>query len=700
MKNKGFRPPAVPLVTVDPYFSIWSMADKLFYDNTRHWTGAEHGLTGIARIDGEAYRFMGHIGSIKPMEQVSLEVRPLNTTYVFAAGGVELTVIFTTPLLLDDLDILSRPVSYITVEVRSIDGRDHQVQVYIDAAGDIAVNSRDQEVVWGRKSLGEEYESMYIGSKEQDILHISGDDIRIDWGYAHLVSPGGNSRTYIGSFRARQVFASEGVVPGEDNRDMPRQVKNDMPVMAACLEFKCDENRSSRYLILAYDDIYAIEYFCTPLKGYWARNGMSFEDMLKAAVREYDEIMEKCERFDKQLLREAEASGGKKYADIVSLAYRQVIAAHKLVADKQGRPLFFSKECFSNGCIATVDVSYPSSPLFLLYNPELVKGMLRPVFEFARTPAWKFDFAPHDVGRYPHANGQVYGCRKKGASNYYITPLFNKPPEMDIYLLEMQMPVEECGNMLIMTAAACLASNNADIALEYWDLISRWAKYLELNGGDPGNQLCTDDFAGHLAHNTNLVIKAIMGIKSYSLLCNMVGKREEAAAYDRIAREMAVEWERKAFDGDHYKLTFDKPGTWSMKYNLVWDIIFGTGVFSKEVAGTEINYYRKKSNRYGLPLDNRNEYTKSDWLLWCASMADDQELFEELIAPLWDFLNETPCRAPFTDWYETVTGYQVGCRCHKGGKGFRHRSVQGGLFVKLLKDTGILHENAGKYRAY
>src|SRR5690606_18990958 len=131
------------------------------------------------------------------------------------------------------------------------------------------------------------------------------------------------------------------------------------------------------------------------LPGYWRRNGMTTEELLTAAIREYPEIMSRCAAFNASLPAEAEAAGGKRYADIVSLAYRQAVSAHKLIADRDGNVIFLSKENNSNGCIGTVDVSYPSIPLFLLYNVELVKGMMRPVFRYAASGDWPYAFAPH-----------------------------------------------------------------------------------------------------------------------------------------------------------------------------------------------------------------------------------------------------------------------------------------------------------------
>nr|WP_313886551.1 DUF4965 domain-containing protein [Bacillus sp. SD088] len=675
MMGNSMRPPAVPLLNVDPYFNAWSSSDHLYDDHVHHWTYDVHrdsgifGMVGMIRIDGEVWRFMGKVPDaeekVNNLKQLQLTVKPLSTIYTFQGAGIKLQVDFTTPLLLNDLDALSRPASYVTFDVWADDGKEHDVQIYFDVTAEWCVHDKKQQVRWSRSTLEDDIADMCIGTVDQPILERTGDDTRIDWGYFHLLVPqASNAVSVIHASNIRKQWIQTNSLPDEDDRHMPRSVEENTPVMAVVLDFKSvDATKETKFLTLAYDDIDSIEYFHQRLPGYWKGNGQTTDQMLQLSITDYSRLKKACHEFNEIMIQETTDVGGTKYRDITSLVYRQAVAAHKLVLDDQGDLLFLSKENNSNGCIGTVDISYPSIPLFLLYNPELVKGMMRPIFRYSRSDDWPFEFAPHDVGVYPVANGNVYGENK----------------------LENQMPIEECGNMLIMMTAVCLAEGEATFAEENWDLLTQWAKYLEKNGLDPGNQLCTDDFAGHLAHNANLSIKAIIGIGSYGILCELLGKKEEKKKYIALAQQMATKWEEMAIDNDHYKLTFDQADTWSLKYNLVWDMIFSLNLFSKEVREREISYYLSKRNRFGTPLDSRETYTKADWLVWVAALADQKEDASALIEPLWLYLNETEDRVPFSDWFDTKSAKRLN---------FKNRSVVGGLFMLMLKETNWKTANA------
>ena len=651
------RIPAVPLITCDPYFSLWSPADELTGADICHWTGKEKKVLGTVSVDGETYRWMGQ-GSAPALPQTGLELTPTSTTYRFAGAGVELEVRFTTPLLLSDLELVSRPCSYLHLTARALDGRTHELSLNVtfDQSHIQDAPAETPAAVLGGVHALSNANAAWMGKAKQIPLGHSGDGVSIDWGYLYLAAP--------------RDMAQVEFVPGENGA-----------MLMATVPMRVGEEAENAFLVAAYDDVASIMYFGRACKGYWARNGKTILEAVEDAVRQQRLLLSRCEVFDDDLTEKAQALAGEPYALICALAYRQAIAAHKLICDEAGNVIYLSKECYSNGCIGTVDVSYPSIPLFLMYAPELVKGMMRPVFRFARMPVWQYDFAPHDVGRYPYANGQVYGLKefvrvKRLDQGDVFPPYYQYPANADAYRFDRQMPVEECGNMLIMCAAVAQAEGNAEFALDNMDLLEKWVTYLLQYGEDPGNQLCTDDFAGHMAHNVNLSAKAIMGVESYALLLAWAGRAQEAESYHRRAARMAESWLDRAERGGHTALTFDGQEGWSLKYNLIWDLLFESRLFPDTLYRNEVDWYLQQQNAYGTPLDSRKAYTKSDWLLWCSAMTQDREKMSALIRPIVGFLHDSPQRLPFGDWYETETAEK---------HGFTNRTVQGGLFMPLLK---------------
>ncbi len=688
-------PPATPLVACDPYFSIWSPADKLTDDDTVHWTGKPHRLSSMVRIDGKPYRVMGASPGVVPaLAQTSLAVLPTRTIYTFEGAGVALTLTFMTAALPENIDVLSRPVTYLTWEFKAIDRKEHDVSLYFDASGELTVNEPRQQIAWSQEQLND-LDVLKIGSTDQPVLAKRGDDIRIDWGYLYVAAP--VSKAIRGENYPRASlhdhFAKTGLARVALEHPAPPA---NADTIASAFEFQLGSIGAkpvSRWLMLAYDDLYSIQYMKKNLRPYWRRNGWEAADLLKAAARDYASLQERCAAFDKELMADLTRAGGQKYARLCALAYRQCFAAGKFVADDNGQPISFCKENHSNGCIGTSDVFYPMAPQFLLFGPSVAKSFLVPFMNYAASDRWKFPFAPHDLGQYPHANGQRYGGGERTEEN--------------------QMPVEESGNLLILMAAVAQMEGNADFAGLYWPRLEQWAEYLKAKGFDPENQLCTDDFAGHLAHNVNLSVKAICGLGAFARLCDMRGDKTKAQEYSGLAKEFAARWVKEAADSsrvegvppsirgqdarntqgqdalatDHFRLAFDKPGTWSQKYNLVWDHILGLNLFPAEVARKEMDYYRKTQNKYGLPLDNRSLYTKLDWILWTATLTQERADFEALVDPVYLFLNETPDRSPMTDWYFTNDARK---------RGFTARPVVGGVFLQMLYDKAAWKKYAGR----
>ncbi|MFT3902887.1 MAG: DUF4965 domain-containing protein [Niabella sp.] len=792
------KAPSYPLITHTPYFSIWSSSDKLNESVTKHWTGTEHSLVGIVKVDNQFYRFLGKesetfvavaptsdeqaysvqyteqqpadgwneanfndrdwktgeapfsddksiaktfwgtdnlwarrtfnvgrigtdelylkinhddnidiylngkliyqkIGWVNRMTYLKLDrelranlktgknvlavhlrntaggrhldlgiskkvppprsqkillaaqkdvnITALQTVYSFTAGGIDLKVNFTSPLLLKEVDLMARPVSYITYSVKSNDGKQHDVKVYLGASSNIAVNEPSQEVMVKPANSGA-LKLLQTGTTSQPVLAKRGDDLRIDWGYFYVGAAKEASSQFVTSNQ------QQGILSFINNRASAQSttVRGKNFVLNTVLNLgKVNTTGTEKFMLLGYDEGYAIQYFHTNLRPWWNKDGnKSFVTVMNEAAVSYKAVMQKVSDFDKVIYADANKAGGEEYAKLCELAYRHSIAAHALVESPQKELLFLSKENFSNGSINTVDLTYPSAPLYLMYNTELQKGMMNGIFYYSESGKWTKPFAAHDLGTYPLANGQTYG---------------------------EDMPVEEAGNMLILMAAIAKVDGNAAYAKKHWKTLSIWAEYLSKEGFDPANQLCTDDFAGHMARNVNLSAKAIMALRSYALLAEMLGEKETAKKYTDLTKSMVPKWMKLADDGDHYTLAFEKKGTWSQKYNLVWDKVLNFNLFPQSLYDKEIKYYLSKQQTYGLPLDSRRTYTKSDWIIWTATIARDRGDFEKFIGPLYKYVTETPTRVPMSDWYETTDGKQVG---------FQARSVVGGYFMKAL----------------
>ncbi|MEP6615949.1 MAG: DUF4965 domain-containing protein [Ginsengibacter sp.] len=787
--------PAYPLITHDPYFSIWSFGDTLNTTTTRHWTGTDQSLIGIATVDGKAWRFLGHnekvfrtilataetnpykvkyttskpgsgwtnknfddskwqtgiapFGNFKESKtwwdtggiwarrtfdpgetglsrlflrlrhdddvevyingklvyscsncsldkyvnysiadsiqrnikpgnnilalhcinphgwswldaglveeikekpdhiflatQKSVTVKATQTVYQFKCGAVDMELSFTSPLLMSDLHLLSRPISYIDFKVVSNDDKAHDTKIYFSASTALAVNYPNQSIQV-QKFATNKLKILKSGTHQQAILKTAGDDVRIDWGYIYAAVPSVKNIS-------QQIGSIEGLLKKTGNVNSLTSASSSTPLSLATIFSvgKVQRIPEKYFMMLGYDDIFSIQYFKENLRPWWKQSSTgSFEDELETAASDHDKIITMCEEFNDKMFADALHAGGEKYAQLCVAAYRQSIAAHKLVKSEKGDLLFLSKENFSNGSINTVDVTYPSAPLFLIYNPDLLKGMLNGIFHFCENTKWTKPFAAHDLGTYPLANGQTYPA---------------------------DMPVEECGNMLILTAAIAKADGNSNYAKKHWNILSKWANYLAENGLDPVNQLCTDDFAGHLARNANLSVKAIVALAGYAKLAKDLGD-SNSTKYDQLSKQMVKKWMQLADAGDHYSLTFANSSSWSQKYNLVWDKLLGLELFPAEVYEKEVKYYRTQQNKFGLPLDNRQTYTKSDWIIWTATLSNRQEDFEFLTDPLFKYLQETPTRVPLSDWHQTTDGSQVG---------FQARSVVGGYFIKLLE---------------
>lgn len=642
--------PAVPLVVKDPYLNVWQFANNLYDDWARHWTGAIKAITGMIRVDGKAYKFMGIVREgIPAFPQKAVTVLPTRTIYHFSDGNVDLSLTFLTPTLPKDYKTLSLPLTYLIGEISSADGREHEVQLYFDISAEWADGEASRPVVWEGGELEKGIRFFRVKPAEAQVFREIND--YPNWGFAIWSAREATSWESGADDVVRGKFLTEGKLSNRMDWRQPRPINERWPVFAyACDLGKVGSKGKSVSFLIGHIREEAISYAGEIYQPLWRRYFADWKEMLSFSWDNLPAIASTSQSFDADLLEKAKRTGGEDYAFLLSLTYRQVLGACEIVF-KGEKTVMFMKEISSGSFIQTTDVIFPASPFFLYFNPELLKMQLEPLLEVSESPAWKDPFAPHDLGRYPIALQQSYGA---------------------------PMPVEESGNMLLMVLAYAKRTNDIAFVNYHFPLLQRWADYLVEKGLEPEEQLCTDDFTGPLALNVNLAGKAIGGVFAFARLAEMVGKKEIASKYESKGKEMLSFWLEKADAKDHLSRVYGQPETWSLKYNMFYPLLCGLDVFPREIIEREVKFYLGKSNRYGIPLDDRFSYTKADWLSWIGFMSVDPSARERILHSLVHFLQESPDKVPFTDWYDTQTGKVVG---------FRARPVLGAFFALLCLST-------------
>ncbi|PRP85660.1 hypothetical protein PROFUN_06494 [Planoprotostelium fungivorum] len=748
----GFRPPAVPLIVFDPYMNIWSTSNNLYDSWPSLWDGATKGLSGLIRVDGKTYRFMGLGDVANTVSQESVKVLPTTTVYKFKAGGVALTVRFITPSIPQDIQLLSQPVSYIVYDVHSADGKTHKVDLYYDQSGEVCSNWSDRKITWSRGTVGN-VTFLKMGVDQQKEFDPIGDRVGINWGYAYVAVGDSNAKTSINSdSTSRKTFANTGSVPTTDDTRKPRAVQDEWPVMSVSWSFTLSPQESvSKHVIFAYDDVHSINWFGTPFPPLWKQYYPSTTGLLETAQNQYTSILNTTQRLDAAVLNQVFKAAGLHYSTIASLAWRQTFGAHKLVYNTKLKvPWYFLKEISSNGDFSTVDVLFPTIPLLLWANPNLAEMILLPHLSYAAGEApIKYDlpWAPHQLG---------------------VWPVADATPDS-----QEQMPVEETGNLLLI--AEYLAQSGVQYTKRmyprYKSIFDKWAKYLTPHkltgvvdenvdrmgndlpnmpttatsandcrqkcqnkdgcqswafdscsknrcwlkstegqatpadcrssglkkpvssylGGilpDPDNQLCTDDFLGPMPHNVNLAAKGILAVDGYAGFLKNLGRANESQYFTSTAKDYSDWWMKNGKDGDHYRIQFDTPNSFSLQYNLIFQKFLHLSTFPESVLENEVNYYLNHQwNKYGAPLNSRaakdgNVFTKLDWLSWSACLTNDAKKSDKFWRAIFQLANDTPDRVPLTDWYNTKNGKQVG---------FQARPVVGGFYAyMLLQNQGRL----------
>lgn len=385
----------------------------------------------------------------------------------------------------------------------------------------------------------------------------------------------------------------------------------------------------------------------------WASYYSTELDALAFFHTDYATATGLADTFDNQVAGDASAAGGPHYVTVTSLAARQAFAGTQLTGTSD-TPYLFLKEISSDGNVQTVDVIFPAHPVFLYSNPTLVKLLLDPLFINQESGQYPNMYSMHDLGtHYPNATGHPDGA-------------------------DEPQPLEECGNMLIMTLAYAQRASDTAYLSQHYTVLDQWTQYLIREALIPANQISTDDFAGALANQTNLALKGIIGIEAMAVIANLTGNTATADNYSSIAHDYITEWQTLgiAMDADppHTTLSYGMNDTHGLLYNLYGDKELSLGLVPQAVYDMQSAFYPTVIEEYGVPLDTRHDYAKSEscsspvirYSLRTHTTIDDEQMLAAAVASadtaamfisdIASWINETPTNRALTDLYNATGG--------------------------------------------
>ncbi|KAI1186805.1 glutaminase GtaA [Nemania serpens] len=662
------RPPAIPLAVKSPYLNTWLNAGSdggnggyLAGQWPVFWQQQITAWTGMIRVDNTTYQWMGALANSQNVDQIAFSYTSTRSNFVMDVGGkVGMNITFLSPVTPTDLKRQSLIFSYLDVGVYSIDGANHDVQLYADVSGEWASGDLGAVIEW---DYGTSDGVAYHEFHRQTQTEIKETSELPNWGTYYWSTAYSDSLTYqSGSdIDVRGAFKSGGRLPSTKDTSF-RAVNNNWPVFGFSKDLGSVSGSSVDTLFtigLTQDDAIQLLGAGSNLTTYpslWKSYFSSDLDAVTFFYNDYKTAAGLTADLDNKVASDSLAAAGQDYLTITSLSVRQTFAALQFTGTDSD-PVVFLKEISSNSDIQTVDVIFPAIPLILYSNPNILNYLLKPLFLNQENGHYPNTNAIHDLGTFPLAKGYPDGT-------------------------DEPQPLEECGNMIIMVLAYYQRTKDTAYLNQHYEILTKWAGYLIDESLIPADQISTDDFAGSLANQTNLAVKGIIGLRAMADIANLTGHADDAANYLDTATSYISQWQdlgiNKAADPPHTTLSYGDADSHGLLYNLYANSLLGFGYdfVPKSVYDMQSNFYPTVALQYCVPLDTRHTYSKTDWQLWAAAIAS-AETRDDIISRIASWVNVTPTHRAFTDLYDCVSGdYPPGIQ-------FAARPVQGGLFSLL-----------------
>ncbi|KAI9763028.1 MAG: hypothetical protein M4579_000091 [Chaenotheca gracillima] len=653
------KPHSYPLAVRNPYLSAWLPgpdAAAIPAASPQFWFGNDLTWSVMARVDDTTYNLFGVLENTHGAQSASLvsaEYTATHTIFTLSAGdSASFRLDFFSPISAKDLVSQSLPFSYLTVFASGANGNTPHVSVYSDI--DDTWTGQNTSTTSNHTTSGST--SVYSLSATDGALYSQSPNEMALWGtaiYATQSSTSSRVSTRSGPrSEVREDFASRGSLRQRHPEWAGGNVagfSHDLGTVGA---------ETSATFAVGYVRDAAINYLGAAQTEYWRSKYTDEVAAVVAFLDGYGDAQTSSENLDSDIKTKSANAAGSNYSDITTLTVRQAFGAIDITIPQDtkdtGDAKIFMKEISSDGNVNTMDVIFPAHPIFYTFDAEYIRMLLEPVVQYLNSGAWPLNYTVHDIGAaYPNATGHNDGNAEV-------------------------MPIEECGNLLILAYTYQKLSGNTDWATQYAGIFRQYADYLNQHGLYTAMQLSTDDGAGPAANQTNLAIKAAVALSAYGKMTGQTNYSDAGLDFSKTLYDQAVGTDA---DKTHFTLTYDNTSSWTTTFNLFPDKLLDLGTFSDDAYDMQNTFYPSVREEAGVPLDSRLDWAKTDWNIFSAAIAS-AEVSDLFINDLHQFLAGGPTtnNEPFSDKYfvspkdgDVVDAYD----------GFRARPVVGGHFAIL-----------------
>ncbi|KAK0444567.1 uncharacterized protein EV420DRAFT_1574563 [Desarmillaria tabescens] len=602
-----FWPAAAPLAVRSPYLNSYlNLITGANHANEwpQHWT-EDHIVAWDLwiSVDGEYLQLFGGGGG-PATNLTNIALTPTRTILMIQAGPMDVNVTFLSPIEPDSLVRQSFPFTYLSVDVVSRDGREHDIQFYTDVTGEWLSNDITDSVRW---NTAQKSSFIYHEASLSSPSSMNEDgEMALD-ATLYYATPWSSSVTFqTGDAAVARPMWAQNKTLSNTQDDNYRAINDNWPTFSFAFDAGNITTSSTLMWALGLVRSPSIRYRQQDRYPYFWTEYDDIDQGINAFLQDFEDAQNRADNLDESILSAARDISPD-YGDLVSLAARQTLASTDITVSKAADGSWnstdikmFMKDMGSSRRVNPVDVIYASVPAFLCFNASWAGYLLEPLLDYQQLTLSQALYAAPDLGaQYPTALGNT------------------SPP--------VNESISNSADMLILAWMYGAYSTDSAFLRRYYTLFKQWAEYLKNVTSASAGFVDSDGL-----DNVNLELKGIIGIACMGKIAEAIGQSDDAGDYESLAQSRMSSWQSSGSEGSHLVSTYGNASTWSLIYNMFSDRILNLSLVEEDTHSTSAR--SDDAGIFGVQYDSTvGQVAKSHWTMLTAGATRNTDVRDGLV---------------------------------------------------------------------